>query len=329
MKILYAIQATGNGHVSRAIQLLPHLSKFGKIDILLSGQNSNLDFPMPVKYRFNGISLFYNLSGGLSYRQIITRNSWHGSYKNALQLPVMDYDLIINDFEPITAYACRLRKKKSVQLSHQASFLFSETPRPESVNVFGEWILSNYSCSNQAFGFHFQPYCKKIFSPVIKREIEQADVKDKGHITVYLSGLTKDFFLNQLSKLPDVLFHCFLPEIKEVTRIKNIIFHPIDYRMFTTSMIESQGVITGGGFETPAEALYLKKKLLSIPIPYHYEQECNAAALSKMGIPTLTGKQVNHLSNHIYPWLSNPYTAPMISNCILPDMLEEVVSIAA
>ncbi len=329
MNILYAIQATGNGHISRAIQILPYLSKFGNIDILLSGQNSNLDLPFPVKYRFKGISLFYNAKGGLSYSKIMSRNSWQGSYHNAKHLPVEAYDLIINDFEPITSYACKIRGKNSVQLSHQASFLYPESPRPESVNLFGEWILENYAYSNHAFGFHFQAYSKNIFSPVIKKEILQASVKDKGHVTIYLSGWTRDFYIRQLSLIPDVLFHCFLPEVKEVSRIKNIIFHPIDYHSFNNSMIESHGVITGGGFETPAEALYLKKSLMSIPIQYHYEQECNAAALSKMGITTLKENQVQKLSEHIIHWLDQPYSAPSINHCIVSDMIETVVSIVA
>lgn len=39
------------------------------------------------------------------------------------------------------------------------------------------------------------------------------------------------------------------------------------------------------GFETPAEALFLDKKLFVIPIHNQYEQECNAAALDLLGIP--------------------------------------------
>ena len=46
-------------------------------------------------------------------------------------------------------------------------------------------------------------------------------------------------------------------------------------------------IITGAGFETPAEALYLGKKLMVIPIRGQYEQFCNAAALAKMGVPVL------------------------------------------
>jgi uncharacterized protein (TIGR00661 family) len=61
----------------------------------------------------------------------------------------------------------------------------------------------------------------------------------------------------------------------------------VNQKDFNESLIHCHGIITGGGFETPAEALYLKKKVLSIPILNHYEQECNAAALKKLGVPVL------------------------------------------
>ena len=42
MKIFYAIQATGNGHISRAMQLYPYLQKFGEVDFFMSGSNASL-----------------------------------------------------------------------------------------------------------------------------------------------------------------------------------------------------------------------------------------------------------------------------------------------
>jgi len=45
--------------------------------------------------------------------------------------------------------------------------------------------------------------------------------------------------------------------------------------------------VTGGGFQSTAEALYLKKKLLVIPMFDQYEQKCNAAALQEMGVDIL------------------------------------------
>jgi len=47
-------------------------------------------------------------------------------------------------------------------------------------------------------------------------------------------------------------------------------------------LINCSGVITGGGFETVAEALYLNKRVLTIPIKGQYEQECNAEAASRI-----------------------------------------------
>ncbi len=52
-------------------------------------------------------------------------------------------------------------------------------------------------------------------------------------------------------------------------------------------MISSAGIITGAGFETPAEALHLQKKVMVIPIRGQYEQLCNAAALERLGVKVL------------------------------------------
>ena len=46
------------------------------------------------------------------------------------------------------------------------------------------------------------------------------------------------------------------------------------------ALLQCNGVITGGGFETVAEALYLNKRVLTIPIKGQYEQECNTTASS-------------------------------------------------
>ena len=71
MKIFYAVQATGNGHISRAMELLPWLQQYGEVDIFLSGNNSHLNLDAPVKYRSKGISLYYDCKGGLDYWQLV------------------------------------------------------------------------------------------------------------------------------------------------------------------------------------------------------------------------------------------------------------------
>jgi uncharacterized protein (TIGR00661 family) len=79
---------------------------------------------------------------------------------------------------------------------------------------------------------------------------------------------------------------------------------PISQENFTQSMIHCHGVITGAGFETPAEALVLKKKLMVLPIHGQYEQICNAEALKEWKVNVQ-----NHLKNlelaHFTEWYEN------------------------
>ena len=59
---------------------------------------------------------------------------------------------------------------------------------------------------------------------------------------------------------------------------------PSSIKDFTKSLINCRGIITSAGFETPAEAMFLKKKLMCIPILGQYEQLCNAESLKELGV---------------------------------------------
>src|SRR6202000_2498702 len=101
MKIFYAVQATGNGHISRAMEILPFLERYGRVDIFLSGANNSLQLDAPVKYRSKGLSLFYTNSGSLNYFEIIRQFAPLRLLREVRDLPVEKYDLVINDFESI------------------------------------------------------------------------------------------------------------------------------------------------------------------------------------------------------------------------------------
>ena len=309
MKIFYAVQATGNGHLSRAGQLYPFLKKYGSVDFFVSGSNSTVDFSFPVKYRSDGISLHYSECGGLDYWDILKKITPVKVIKEASSLPLHEYDVIINDFDFITSLACKMKGIPSVQFGHQASFQSHETPRPEQKSHVGEFVLKNFARCTQYIGLHFDSYDSHIFPPIIKKEIEQSTPTDDGHITVYLPSYDTHCLLKSFHRLKSIHFHWFLPEIKQVFKDKNITYYPVNQKLFNESMITCHGVITGGGFETPAEALYLGKKLMSIPIRKHYEQQCNAAALKKMGVFTLNTAD-EYFELHIEKWLNDSKSVP-------------------
>jgi uncharacterized protein (TIGR00661 family) len=297
MKIFYAIQGTGNGHISRAEQLYPYLKKHGEVDFFLSGSNAQLQTPLPIKYRSNGISLHYKSTGGMDYGKI-SKSLGFNIYKEARALPIENYDVIINDFEFITSLACTLKKKKSIQFGHQASFQSKLTPRANTFNPIGNLILDKFVKSTDYLGLHFESYDKNIYNPIIKDEIINANPVDNGHITVYLPQYSVSILNPYFFAQSKFSFEVFTKEVKQVTKYNNITLLPIDNASFTQSLISCHGIITAGGFETPAEAMYLKKKLLSIPILNHFEQECNGAAMQKLGVTVI--KKIDKNFNQIF-----------------------------
>lgn len=285
MKIFYAVQATGNGHISRATELFPLLQQYGEVDIFLSGSNYSLRSPLPVAYRSKGVSLIYDqLHGVIDIKKTINAISLRKIWSEARFLPIEKYDLVINDFECITSLACKLKKVKSIHLGHQASFTSKKVPRPTKRDLIGEWVLKNYANGTENIGFHFKEYDSNIYNPIIRNSILQADAKDKGHITVYLGQYSTSILLSIFSKLKDFNFEIFCRETKEIQLKNNCKIIPVNHDLFAQSLINCHGIITGAGFETPAEALFLEKKLMVVPLKGQYEQLCNAEALSEFNV---------------------------------------------
>lgn len=321
MKIFYAVQATGNGHISRAIQLYPYLQKYGTVDFFLSGNNASLTTGLPIQYKSRGCSLHYSSCGGLDYWNIAKNIEPIRLYKEAKALPLKEYDVVINDFESITSLACKLQNVQSIQFGHQASFISDATPRPEKKSIMGELILKHYAPSPKNIGLHFEKYDSFIYPPIIKDEITNAEPTNLKHITIYLPSFQKDCLEKAFKKVKDVAFHWFLSDVDFRYTEGNITYYPINQKLFNESLISCDGIITGGGFETPAEALYLGKKILSIPIQNHYEQECNAEALKQMGIPVIYEVGTN-FDEIIENWLNSDIQYPSMQANNIPETLE-------
>ena len=311
MKILYSVQATGNGHIARAMELMPYLQQYGEVDVFLSGSNSHLNPKLPVKYRSKGLSLFYGNTGGLDYWRMWKELSLKRIWNEAKQLPVEKYDVVLNDFESITTMACRFKKVPSIGFGHQASFQSKHTPRGNKKDIAGEIILKQYATATDYVGLHFKQYDDFIYSPVIKQDILHAEPTDKGHITVYLSHYSDEVVLKALQKVKDIRFEVFSKKVQQPTVLKNVTLLPISNEGFTQSVIHSHGVITGAGFETPAETLYLGKKLLVLPIKGQYEQLCNAAALKDFNVEVVDTLNEN-FDSKVEQWLNAPATIPLV-----------------
>jgi uncharacterized protein (TIGR00661 family) len=303
MKILYAIQGTGNGHLSRARDIIPALQKRTQVDVLISGQQADLDLPFEVKYRYQGLSFIFGKKGGIDFWATFKRNKLATLFKEINECPVQDYDLIINDFEPISAWAAKLVGIPSISLSHQCALQSKQVPRPTHRDFISNFILKYYAPCKENYGFHFKKYDKNIFSPVIRKEIRELEETDLGHYTVYLPAYSDEKIIDILSLIPKIQWQVFSKHSKKAYRKGNVHIEPIDSDRFINSMASCQGVLCGAGFETPAEAMYLNKKLMVIPMQGQYEQHYNAQSLKEFGVPVLKKLKKKHIKR-IRTWVT-------------------------
>lgn len=320
MKILYAIQGTGNGHLSRAMDIVPVLQKKGELDILISGIQADLTLPFSVKYRYKGLSFIFGKKGGVDLAETYFQNNSRRIIKEIRNLPVENYDLVINDFEPVSAWAAKLKGVPCVALSHQCAVLSDNAPQPKQKDRFGRFILKNYAPASVSYGFHFSGFAENIYTPVIRKQVRELEITDKGHYTVYLPSYEDRKLIKTFLKFWETEWQVFSKHNKKAYTIDNVDIKPIDNEAFIKSMASSRGVLCGAGFETPAEALYLNKKLMVIPMKNQYEQHCNAAALEAIGVPVLKNLKKKHT-----PLLDSWIQSGKVINVNYPDKTEFII----
>jgi uncharacterized protein (TIGR00661 family) len=320
MKILYAIQGTGNGHLSRAREIIPILQRKGELDILISGTQADVDLPHPVKYRFKGLCFIFGKKGGIDLMATYKKSNLKRLYEEIKSLPIEKYDLVINDFEPVSAWACRRKHKHCIGLSHQSAVVHPKAPRPPKKDLIGNAILHHYAPVSVSYGFHFSSYAENIFTPVIRSEIRNPPEEIGSHYTVYLPAYSDKRIIAVLSELKNSEWQVFSKHSKKSYRQGNISIAPIENDAFIKSLISCTGILCGAGFETPAEALFLKKKLLVIPMKGQYEQQCNAASLTTLRVPVLKSLKRKHLDK-IKSWIRMPQSIPVF----FPDITEEII----
>jgi uncharacterized protein (TIGR00661 family) len=302
IKILYAVQGTGNGHITRAMEIIPYLQQKGDVDILVSGIQSDIELPFPVKYKFTGLSFVFGKQGGIDIWKTYWKLNSRRLLKDIEELPISKYDIVISDFEPVSCWAALKAKKTCIGLSNQVATLHPLAPKPSKTDLLGKLVLQNYAPATYNYGFHFKSLDKNIFTPIIRKEIREMKTSNEGHYVVYLPSYDDERILKNLKKFDKVEWLVFSKHNKKKRKHKNITIMPINKDLFLKCIATCEGILCNAGFGTTGEALFLKKKLLVIPMKKQYEQHCNAEMLSSMGVPVMKSLKEKHLYK-ISEWL--------------------------
>lgn len=288
MRILYGVQGTGNGHVSRCRSLANALGRYDvEVDYLLSGRDPDAYFDMQAfgAYRtMPGLS-FASHHGRVDIWQTLGQSQPIRLVQDIRTLALEDYDLVVSDFEPITAWAARCQGVAALGISHQASF-FYPVPR-KNEDWAARLLMRHYAPVSRAIGLHWFHFGQPILPPIIDRIERQPE---DGSILVYLPFEALDEMTAVLSRFTAETFVCFHPAVVETERRGNLVLHPPARARFTDALSRCCGVISNGGFELASEALTLGKKLLIKPLHGQFEQESNALTLEILGLGQIMGQ---------------------------------------
>ena len=306
MKILYGIQGTGNGHLTRARALVPALRKANiDMDFVFSGRPREDFFDMEVfgdDYRcFSGLSLVTE-KGQLKTFRTVAENKLGEFIKDIKSLSLDDYDLVLSDFEPVTAWAAKVKGKASIGISHQCAF-FHDIPKVPGYPL-ARLLMNIFAPVSIKIGLHWHHFDQPILPPLIEPHQVKPVIPDK--ILVYMGFETIEDITRFLSPFKNYQFIVYA-KVDSIQHYDNITVKPLS-TTFHQDLEDAAGVISNAGFELASECLQLGKKLLIKPLLGQYEQLSNALALQQLGRATVMYSLDNHL---LEKWLLESANEPI------------------
>ena len=317
MKILYGVQATGNGHITRARALNKYFAAFGiDVDYLFSGREKAKFFDMDEfgSWRCHRGLTFIHEAGHLKISKTIKENNLRQLFSDIHRLNINKYDAILTDFEPITAWASRFSKKSCIGVGHQYAFNYPVPRRGDS--LIPRLVMKNFAPTKISLGLHWHHFGHPILPPIAETG-HNNNVSDPNKIVVYLGFEDTEQVVQLLEPFEDYLFVFYGPFAEYESR-GHIQLKPLSRDGFKTDLATAAGVICNAGFELSSEALQLGKKLLVKPLNGQLEQLSNAAALEKLEL-AVTMETLDQ--KIVADWL-NSWTAKHV---IYPDVAKAIV----
>lgn len=320
MKIFFGVQGTGNGHITRARALAPKLRQAGiEVDYLFTGRARDAFFEMEVfgDWQWRKGLTFQTRHGNIRYLHTALNNNLAAFIKDVLSLDLSSYDLVISDFEPVTAWAARIRGIRTLGIGHQ--YAFGLDIPVANADFMGVWLLRYFAPVTVGLGVHWHHFNAAILPPIIETDLPEQPVKPEK-IIVYLPFEENQAIVRLLMSFINHEFHVYTPHsISDIgDGASHILLKPPSRKDFQNDFADCAGVICNAGFELPSECLHLGKKLLVKPLHGQMEQGSNALALELLKL----GHVMYQLDEHVVAnWLNSGHAHQLR----FPDVAQAIV----
>lgn len=270
------------------------------IDYLFSGRERDKLFDMEEFGEFDCRSgmTFITEAGNVKVIETARQNKFRQLFSDIKTLDLSAYDLILTDFEPITAWAAKKQGKRSIAIGHQYAFDHNIPKRGN--NPITALFMQYFAPASIRLGLHWHHFDCPILPPIADTH-EQTITKVENKILVYLGFEEQEEILEFIRPFTDYEFYVY-GKVNTAQDNGHIKLRPTSREGFLNDLASCNGVVTNAGFELASEAIHLGKKLLVKPLKGQMEQLSNAKALEQLKL----GMSMNTLDQTaLKSWLEN------------------------
>lgn len=324
MKILYGVQTTGNGHLVRSASIIAALREKGhSVYALMSGDREK-SIKQPEAYRpyeFRRGLTFITQGGRIRYLDTIRQLRLLGFYRDIRSFPAEDFDLIITDYEPLSARIARRNNIPSIGVGHLYAFAHP-VPVPR-FDPLGVTIMRRFAPADIPLGLHWHHFDSPILPPTIPDDVYSQQEQHPSKILVYFPFETPERIGEFLRPFREHTFHIYTPGLSAPSDEGNLQWRPVSRQGFVEDLSDCGGVMCNAGFSLISEALHLGRKVLAKPVSGQVEQKANALALQRLGLGSvMPGLDRDAVRN----WLPLPPPEPRNYPEVLPRIAEWIHS---
>ncbi len=197
--------------------------------------------------------------------------------------------LVITDFEPMTAYLAQHHDLPLVSLDNQHRMRYMRYPVPSRLKkdaLVTETVIRALVPRpdvSLVTTFWFGDVTNErtfLFPPILRRAVHELRPSTGDHVLVYFTQAFEGF-LESLRDAPRE--HFVVYGAPREGRQGNLEFKPFSRQGFLDDLASAKAVVATAGFTLMTEALHLGKPYLALPMRGQFEQELNALLLDELG----------------------------------------------
>ena len=300
-RIIYAVAGEGFGHASRAHLVGQRFLDAGHEVIFAASHRALLYLRQYYGERVKEIfGLTFDYSKGYVdpaatvWKNLTRFPQGHRLNRELFEQVYQPFepDLVVTDFEPFSAWWAWRNRVPFLSIDNE-HLLIMCTLDHRLRDILGRLnatlVVRFHYFGARAYvvtSFFKAPLRRRtvvLAPPIVRPAIARLQSSDAGHIVVYATtGTHEEQWREVLGRFASQEFHIY--GFNKNAEWKSCIFKEASTEGFATDLAAARGVIASAGFSLISECLYLRKKMLLLPLAGQYEQVLNVRNIERLGL---------------------------------------------